>query len=366
MQPYVPSWRGPAGSRDVVAASVIVVTAVTIVRVLWPGLGGAGPARPSAAAPARSIIFFHDPFRCWVTNVRRCNGYRCKRPPDTPERPFARTTGTGSGNSDYPSDAISVRVDDIDAAVLVDVTPVVAQVVAGDHRAAAARYSRCRHSSARSDSRRIAGAARLRRVRRCQRRSGRDAISRRPCGRYNAWPRPEPRSGRRPPHRARGIVFVIRDFSFGGPLQTSGPPAQLRFIPVTAHLILRLARRRGCGLGATSLIGRRAPQAATPLAAAADTQKGRKAGLMARKKIALIGAGMIGGTLAHLAAMRELGDIVLFDIVEGIPEGKALDIAAGRPGRRLRRQAQGHLRLCRHRRRRRLHRHRRHRRASRA
>src|SRR5947208_4116049 len=48
---------------------------------------------------------------------------------------------------------------------------------------------------------------------------------------------------------------------------------------------------------------------------------------MARKKIALIGAGMIGGTLAHLAAMRELGDIVLFDVVEGVPEGKALDIA---------------------------------------
>jgi malate dehydrogenase len=52
---------------------------------------------------------------------------------------------------------------------------------------------------------------------------------------------------------------------------------------------------------------------------------------MARKKIALIGAGMIGGTLAHLAAMRELGDIVLFDIVEGVPEGKALDIAQAGP-----------------------------------
>src|SRR5947199_1320931 len=52
---------------------------------------------------------------------------------------------------------------------------------------------------------------------------------------------------------------------------------------------------------------------------------------MARKKIALIGAGMIGGTLAHLAAMRELGDIVLFDIAEGIPEGKALDIAQAAP-----------------------------------
>jgi len=48
---------------------------------------------------------------------------------------------------------------------------------------------------------------------------------------------------------------------------------------------------------------------------------------MARRKIALIGAGMIGGTLAHLAAMRELGDIILFDIAEGIPQGKALDIS---------------------------------------
>src|SRR5215471_10148714 len=52
---------------------------------------------------------------------------------------------------------------------------------------------------------------------------------------------------------------------------------------------------------------------------------------MARKKIALVGAGMIGGTLAHLAAMRELGDIVLFDIAEGIPEGKALDISQAGP-----------------------------------
>jgi malate dehydrogenase len=52
---------------------------------------------------------------------------------------------------------------------------------------------------------------------------------------------------------------------------------------------------------------------------------------MARKKIALIGAGMIGGTLAHLAAIREMGDIVLFDIAEGIPEGKALDLAQAGP-----------------------------------
>ncbi len=48
---------------------------------------------------------------------------------------------------------------------------------------------------------------------------------------------------------------------------------------------------------------------------------------MARKKIALIGAGMIGGTLAHLAAKKEMGDIVLFDIAEGMPQGKALDLA---------------------------------------
>jgi len=48
---------------------------------------------------------------------------------------------------------------------------------------------------------------------------------------------------------------------------------------------------------------------------------------MARTKIALIGAGMIGGTLAHLVGLKELGDVVLFDIAEGIPQGKSLDIA---------------------------------------
>ena len=52
---------------------------------------------------------------------------------------------------------------------------------------------------------------------------------------------------------------------------------------------------------------------------------------MARPKIALIGAGQIGGTLAHLAAMKELGDVVLFDITEGVPQGKALDIAQSGP-----------------------------------
>ncbi len=52
---------------------------------------------------------------------------------------------------------------------------------------------------------------------------------------------------------------------------------------------------------------------------------------MARPKIALIGAGQIGGTLAHLAAIKELGDVILFDIAEGTPQGKALDIAQSGP-----------------------------------
>ena len=52
---------------------------------------------------------------------------------------------------------------------------------------------------------------------------------------------------------------------------------------------------------------------------------------MARNKIALVGAGNIGGTLALLAGLKELGDVILFDIVDGIPQGKALDIAQGSP-----------------------------------
>ena len=52
---------------------------------------------------------------------------------------------------------------------------------------------------------------------------------------------------------------------------------------------------------------------------------------MARAKIALIGAGNIGGTLAHLAAIKELGDVVLFDIADGLPQGKAFDIAESGP-----------------------------------
>lgn len=52
---------------------------------------------------------------------------------------------------------------------------------------------------------------------------------------------------------------------------------------------------------------------------------------MARKKIALIGAGQIGGTLALLAGLKDLGDIVMFDVVDGVPQGKALDIAEASP-----------------------------------
>ena len=52
---------------------------------------------------------------------------------------------------------------------------------------------------------------------------------------------------------------------------------------------------------------------------------------MARKKIALIGAGNIGGTLAHLCALKQLGDVVLFDVIDGLPQGKALDILEAAP-----------------------------------
>ncbi|MCU0831988.1 MAG: malate dehydrogenase [Rhizobiaceae bacterium] len=52
---------------------------------------------------------------------------------------------------------------------------------------------------------------------------------------------------------------------------------------------------------------------------------------MARNTIALIGSGMIGGTLAHMIGLKELGDVVLFDIAEGMPQGKGLDIAQSSP-----------------------------------
>jgi malate dehydrogenase len=52
---------------------------------------------------------------------------------------------------------------------------------------------------------------------------------------------------------------------------------------------------------------------------------------MPRRRIALIGAGMIGGTLAHLAALKHLGDVVLFDVIDGLPQGKALDLLEAGP-----------------------------------
>ena len=52
---------------------------------------------------------------------------------------------------------------------------------------------------------------------------------------------------------------------------------------------------------------------------------------MGRKKIALIGAGNIGGTLAHLCALKHLGDVVLYDVVDGLPQGKALDLMESGP-----------------------------------
>src|ERR671921_2755613 len=52
---------------------------------------------------------------------------------------------------------------------------------------------------------------------------------------------------------------------------------------------------------------------------------------MARNKIALIGAGNIGGSMAHLCLLKGLGDVVLFDVVEGLPQGKALDLSHAGP-----------------------------------
>jgi malate dehydrogenase len=52
---------------------------------------------------------------------------------------------------------------------------------------------------------------------------------------------------------------------------------------------------------------------------------------MARSRIALIGAGQIGGTIAHLAGIRDLGEVVLFDLVDGVPQGKGLDLSQAAP-----------------------------------
>ena len=80
---------------------------------------------------------------------------------------------------------------------------------------------------------------------------------------------------------------------------------------------------------------------------------------MARTKIALIGAGQIGGTLAHLVGLKELGDVVLFDIAEGIPQGKALDSRSPSPVDGFDARSDRHQLLRRDRGRGRLHRHRR-------
>src|SRR6201981_4259771 len=63
----------------------------------------------------------------------------------------------------------------------------------------------------------------------------------------------------------------------------------------------------------------------------ARSQKSKDNSLIPRKKIAVIDSGQIGGTLAHLIGLKELGDVVLFDVAEGIPHGKALDLAQSAP-----------------------------------
>src|SRR5882724_4680754 len=68
-----------------------------------------------------------------------------------------------------------------------------------------------------------------------------------------------------------------------------------------------------------------------PAAPVASTRRKGRSSSMARKKIALVGGGMIGGTLAHLCALKGLGDVVLFDVIEGLPQGKALDLLEGGP-----------------------------------
>src|SRR6266446_9942641 len=63
----------------------------------------------------------------------------------------------------------------------------------------------------------------------------------------------------------------------------------------------------------------------------AATQKRSSEEVMARRKIALIGAGNIGGSMAHLALLKGLGDVVMFDVIEGLPQGKALDLSHAGP-----------------------------------
>src|SRR5579871_1176169 len=66
-------------------------------------------------------------------------------------------------------------------------------------------------------------------------------------------------------------------------------------------------------------------------AAAGPSRQSKGILSMARNKIALIGSGQIGGTLALLIGLKELGDVVMFDVAEGIPQGKALDLVQSSP-----------------------------------
>src|SRR5262245_14929322 len=77
-------------------------------------------------------------------------------------------------------------------------------------------------------------------------------------------------------------------------------------------------RPRACAIGELPVTKDRSG-ASRPLVTASY----RGEGTMARSKIALVGAGQIGGTLAHLAGLRDLGEVVLFDVVDGVPQGKA-------------------------------------------
>lgn len=104
---------------------------------------------------------------------------------------------------------------------------------------------------------------------------------------------------------------------FGGCIQT---PARL--IP-NANLPGNACRgTKGIAFGFS--LSRRSKDFSAPMANTTAHSTGRN-------KIALVGAGMIGGTLAHLAAMKEMGDVVLFDIAEGMPAGKALDLSQAGP-----------------------------------
>src|SRR5262249_31258445 len=92
----------------------------------------------------------------------------------------------------------------------------------------------------------------------------------------------------------------------------------------------RHATGRGCGAVAApcSAVGKRLRRKPWRRSAQPPHRRGTA---MARNKIALVGAGQVGGTIAPLAGLRELGDIVLVDVIDGVPQGKALDIAEGSP-----------------------------------